>query len=124
MVVRRSLDELPHNARDIRGVFSGETEAGVPFEVHNTPSRRPMRSNELMKAAINAKVRGRPMASLQVEEQRLFLLVHNRHRIEIEQTSSNMYRYGRRFDRSLRELVTQVMEDMGVEITPPASPRL
>lgn len=115
----KSLADLPHDVRQLRGIFSGETEAGARFEVHYVPTSRPMRSNELVRAAINSQVRGRPLTSNRIDENRLFLQVHGRHRVEIEVTTSNAYRYGRRADRSLRTLVTQVMEDMGVELTPP-----
>lgn len=121
---RRSLDEMPDDVRQLHRAFLGETEGGVPFELQYVSMSRPMSSNELMRAAINSQVRGRPITSHRVDEKRLFLQVHGRHRVEIEVTPSNSYRYGRRADRSLKRLVTQMMEDMGVEITPKSGPRL
>lgn len=120
MTAKKSIDDLPDNARDIRGVFSGVTETGVHFEVYSTMVSRPMRSNELVKTVIKSQVRGRPVGSMHVDEARLYLLVQNRHRIEIEQTPSNMYRYGRRIEKSLKHLIVQVMGDMGVEIQTPS----
>lgn len=120
---RKMLEDLPHDARAISGLFSGETEAGVPFQVRKELGSRSMRSNELMRAVINSQVRGMPLTNARVQEEHLFLEVSGRPRVEIEITPSNMYRYGRRIDRSLRALVTQVMDDMGVDLSPPPAPR-
>lgn len=119
----KTIDDLPENARDIRGIFSGVTETGVHFEVRNMKSSRRMRSNELVRASINSQIRGKPMGSMHIEEVKLYLHVQNRNRIEIEQTPSNMYRYGRRIDKSLKNLVVAVMTDMGIDFTPSSTPR-
>jgi hypothetical protein len=119
----KTIDDLPENARDLRGIFSGVTETGVHFEIRNMKISRRMRSNELVRATLNTQVRGKYMGSMHVEEQKLYLFVQNRHRIEIEHTPSNMYRYGRRIDKSLKNLVVQLMTDMGIDLTPSSTPR-
>lgn len=119
----KTIDDLPENARDIRGIFSGVTETGVHFEIRNMKSSRRMRSNELVRASINSQIRGQPMGSMHIEEVKLYLHVQNRNRIEIEQTPSNMYRYGRRIDKSLKNLVVAVMTDMGIDFRPYSNPR-
>lgn len=112
------IEQLPDHHRLLHGAFYGETEDGTKFVVSSSNQPRRMNSSELMRSAIGAQSKGKPMTTMYVDRQVLSLQVDRRHKKDIE-ILPNGYRHGRHVSRSLREVVNSMIEEF--KPTPPAS---
>lgn len=114
---RITVDQIPDHHQRLHGALQGETEDGLRFEIILSAHQRRMNSNEMIRATISAQSRGRPLTSLYVDQPQLSLLVHGRHRTDIEIMPGG-YRHGRHFSRSLKGVVKSLLEEMAPEPRP------
>lgn len=120
MAARRPTGQIPTDHRSFRGAFDGVTEDGMTFRLEVRDRNKRLGSAGLVKAHLKSMTRGRPMTTSDMYEKvvEIVLYVPDRHRSDIEVLPSGMYRHGRHADRSLRALVSALLDDMAPRAVP------
>jgi len=111
-MTRKPPSDIPEDHRRAPRLFHGVTDGGVEFDLQVGTVRRRAGSSQLVKAHVQAMSRGRPMThdDLYQEETEIILFIRNRQRIDIRLNPSNTYSVGHRTSRSLRGIVTEVLD--------------
>lgn len=111
------LSDLPLSHDRANGSYNGMSDDGVPFTLTITSSERRANGHELVKSQMNAMVQGRAMrhSDLYKEEPEISLLIARSQRMDIRINPNRTYGCGRDFGRTLRELVTVLVERYGAE---------
>lgn len=102
------FSQFPENHRRASGRYSIRLEDGTSVALEILNSSRPLRGNEMVKASMEMRM-GR-LVSHRVDEISISLFVGRAGRMDIEFTASGGYRYGRYFQRSLRDLIEQLVD--------------
>lgn len=111
----KEFKDIPHSHRQIRGAFEGVTPSGVRFSILCRMGKRRANSGEMMRAHIRQMTRGMPMAATPyVDQEVLELIFEGHHRRPIEIMPGG-YRAGCRSERSLRDLVGKVAQELKLD---------
>ena len=118
-----TLEKLPRNHREMRGLYSGETDEGFPFTLYVHSGTRRATGNEMMKAQITSMTRGRPLSSadLNVPREEIYIVVGNGHRKDIAVNPNGSYSHGNVFGRTFKEVVEGMLRAYGPR---PAAPKV
>ena len=111
----KDLSSFPENHARASGRYAVRLEDGAVVELRIGITTRPLRGNEMARAHI-ARMTGRNPA-MRVEETEISLNVRRSGRMDIKIVPSGAYAYGRHINRSLRELVKELVVLQGHEPT-------
>jgi len=111
-MTRRPPAEIPEDHRRAPHLFQGITDGGQEFDLQVGTVRRRAGSSQLVQAHVRAMSRGRPITNddLYQDETEIVLFIRNRQRVDIRLNPGNTYSVGHRTARSLRAIVTEVLD--------------
>jgi len=111
-MTRRPPSEIPDDHRRAPRLFHGVTDGGLEFELQVGTVRRRAGSSQLVQAHVRAVSRGRPLTQddLYQEETEIVLFVRGRQRVDIRLNPNNSYSVGHRTSRSLKGIVSEVLD--------------
>jgi hypothetical protein len=93
-----------------QGRYDGVTDDGVKFTLSIQETTRQMTGNEMMKATIAARTRGRPGPNtLRVPETNICIIIDRQGRKDIRDNGTGFYHHGRVGSRNFREAVEQMI---------------
>lgn len=112
------FDDLPERHDRHPGRYTFVLNDGAAVDLRISTASRPLRGNELVRAEIGMRMGRAP--AMRVEETEISLNVGRSGRMDIKALPSGFYGYGRHVNRSLRELVKELVVMIGHEVEPSA----
>ncbi len=107
------LDELPDSHKALQsGRHFIEAEGGVVFELRVDLGTRQLSGTEMMRASIKNLQQGRPANAINLRTARneILVLLPGQHRKDINVAEQGYYYHGQMSSRSLKDVISQVVE--------------